>query len=74
MEPTSVIFFRKSYITSLTPQSAIFGFTDALERNYLLVNHLLLIIKCNVYNSMFHNTFSFQTLKCVFSQIKYVQD
>ena len=31
------------------PQSAIFGFADVFDHNYLLVNHLLLIFKYNVY-------------------------
>ena len=35
----------------LNPQSAIFGFTDVLDHNYFLVNHLLLIFKYNIYNS-----------------------
>ena len=55
----------------LNPQSAIFDFTDVLDHNYRLVNHLLLIFKCNVYNSWVNNTLSFQSLKCVISQIKY---
>ena len=33
----------------LNPQSAIFGFTDVLDHNFLLVNHLLLIFKYNIY-------------------------
>ena len=52
---------------------AIFGFTDVLDHNYLLVNHLLLIFKYNIFNPMVNNTFSFQNLKCVFSQIKYIE-
>ena len=33
----------------LNPQSAIFGFTNVLGHNYLLINHLLLILKYNVH-------------------------
>ena len=53
---------------------ALFGFTDVLDHNYLLVNHLLLIFKNNVYNSRVNNTFSFQNLKCVISQIKCIEE
>ena len=49
----------------LNPQSAIFGFNDVLDDNYLLVNYLLLIFKYNIYNSRVNNTLSFQSLKCV---------
>ena len=35
----------------LNQQSAIFGFTDVSEHNFLLVNHLLLIFKYIMYNS-----------------------
>ena len=55
------------------PHSAIFGFTDVLDRNYFLVNHLLLIFKYNVYNARINNTLSFQNLKCVISQIKHIE-
>ena len=37
-------FFEKAFPV-LNPQSAIFGFTDVLDQNYLLVNHLLIIFK-----------------------------
>ena len=33
---------RKVALSLLTPQSVIFGFTDVLDQNYLLVNKLLL--------------------------------
>ena len=39
-------------------QGAIFDFTDVLEHNYLLVNHLLLIFKYNVYNSRVNSIYS----------------
>ena len=58
----------------LNPQSAIFGFTDVLDNNYLLVNQLLLIFKYNVYNSRINNTLSFQSLKCAISQTKYIRE
>ena len=39
---------EKVALPVLNPQSAIFGFTDVLDQNYLLVNHLLLIFKYNI--------------------------
>ena len=65
---------EKVTLPDLNPQSAIFGFTDILDHNYLLVNHLLLIFKYNLYNSRVNNTISFQDLKCVISQIKYTEE
>ena len=56
---------EKVALSVLTTQSAIFGLTDALDQNYLLVNHLLPIFKCNVYNLRFNNTLSFPRVKCV---------
>ena len=61
---------EKVSLPVLNPQSAIFGFTDVLDHNYLLVNHLLLMFKYNIHNSRFSNTFSFQSLKCFIPQIK----
>ena len=65
---------EKVALPVLNPQSAIFGFTDVLDHNYLLVNHLLLIFKYNIYNSRLENTLSFQSLKCAISQIKHVEE
>ena len=65
---------EKVALPVLNPQSAIFGFTDVLDLNYLLVNHLLLIFKYNIYNSRVNNTLSSQSLKCVISQIKYIEE
>ena len=63
----------KIALPALTPQSAIFGFTNVLDQNYIIVNYLLLIFKYNVYNSRVNNTLSFQSLKCAISQIKYIE-
>ena len=49
--------------TILNPQTAIFGFTDVLDHNYLLVNHLRLTFKYNICHSRVNNTLSFQSLK-----------
>ena len=65
---------EKVALPVLNPQSAIFGFTEVLDHNFLLVNHLLLILKYNIYNSRINNSLSFQSLKCVISQIKYIEE
>ena len=66
MEPTSIISFRKKV--------AISCFTDVLDHNYLLVNHLLLIFSYKVCNSRVNNTLSIQIQKCAISQIKYIEE
>ena len=65
---------EKVALTVLTPQSVIFGFTDILDQNCLLVNNLPLIFECNVYNSRVSNTLSFQSFNCGISQIKYIEE
>ena len=65
---------EKVALPVLNPQSAIFGFTDVSDHNFLLVNHLLLIFKYNIYNSRVNKSLSFQSLKCVISQIKYIEE
>ena len=65
---------EKVALPVLSSQSAIFGFTDVLDHNYLLVNHLLLIFKYNIYNSRVDNTLRLQSLRCVISQIKYIEE
>ena len=64
---------EKVALPVLNPQGAIFGFT-ILDHNFLLVNHLLFIFKNNIYNSRVNNSLSFQSLKCVISQIKYMEE
>ena len=65
---------EKVALPVLNPQSAIFDFTVVLDHNFLLVNHLLLIFKYNIYNSRANNSLSFQSLKCAISQIKYIEE
>ena len=59
---------EKVALLVLNPQGAICVFTD------VLVNHLLLIFKYNIYNSRVNNTLSFENLKCVISQIKHIEE
>ena len=42
--------------------------------NHLLVHHLLLIFKYKIYNSRVYNTLRFQSLKCVISKTKYIEE
>ena len=65
---------QKVALLVLNPQSTIFGFTDVSDHNFLLVNHLLLIFKYNIYNSKVNNGLSLQSLKCVIYQIKYIEE
>ena len=46
---TDFDYIKKLALPVLNPQSVIFGFTDVLDHNHLLVNHLLLIFKYNIY-------------------------
>ena len=67
MEPTSFKSFRKSCIAS-------FKSTDVSDHNFLLLNHLLLIFKYNTSNSRVNNCLSLQSLKCVISRTKYIEE
>ena len=55
---------EKVAVPVLTPQSTIFDFTNLLDQNYLLVNHLILIFKYNLHNSRVNNTLNLQSPKC----------
>ena len=70
----SLCLSEKVALPVLNAQSAIFCFADILDHSYLLVNHLLRIFKSNVYNSRVNNILSFQSLKYVISQIKYIDE
>ena len=65
---------EKVALPVLNPRSSIFGFTYVSDHNFLLVNHLLLIFKYSICNSRVNNSLSLQSLKCVISQIKYIQE
>ena len=41
---------RNLNLPHLTPQSAIFGFLDISNKDYLIVNYLLLLLKYCIYN------------------------
>ena len=46
----------------LTPQSAIFGFLDISSKDYLIVNHLLLLFKYYIYNARDQKQLVFEAL------------
>ena len=50
-DPLRLHLSEKVALPVLNPQSATFGFTDVSDHNFLLVKHLLLIFKYNIYNS-----------------------
>ena len=50
-------------VPSLTPQSAIFGFIDIENQNYIIINHLHLIFKYNIYKSRTYKSLNFLYLK-----------
>ena len=47
----------------LTPQSAMFGFIVIQQENRVIINHLLLIFKLNVYKSRDLKRLNFLRLK-----------
>ena len=50
-------------VPCLTPQSAMFGFINTQQENCVIINHLLLIFKFNVYKSKDLKTLNFLRLK-----------
>ena len=46
----------------LTPQNAIFGFLDISNKDYLIVNHLLLLFKYYIYNARDRKHLVFEAL------------
>ena len=46
----------------LTPQSAIFGFLDISNKDYFIVNHLLLLFKYYIYNARGRKHLAFEAL------------
>ena len=51
MEPNSDLLLGYITIPDVTSQSAIPGFTDTSIKDFLLINHLLLICKCYLYKA-----------------------
>ena len=57
------VFVNKLDIPLTTPQSAIFGFLDIKNENYLIINHLLLIYKFYLYKARDSGKLSFNSLR-----------
>ena len=55
----------------LTPQSAILGFLDISNEDYLIVNHLLLLFQYCIYNARDRKHLVFEALM---KNIKYIYD
>ena len=53
---------RHLNLSHLTPQSAIFVFLDISNKNYLIVNHLLLLFKYYIYNARDREDLVFEAL------------
>ena len=50
-------------LSNLTPQSAIFGFSNIEKEHYLVINHLLLIFKLYIYKDRNCKRLNLQSLK-----------
>ena len=50
------------HIPPLSPQSSIFGFVEADDKVFLILNHLLLLFKYHVYVSRRSKVLSFEAL------------
>ena len=60
---TVIEYFKINlHIPPLSPQSAIFGFLEADDKVFLLLNHLLLLFKYYVYVSRSSKVLSFEAL------------
>ena len=59
-------------IPPITPQSAIFGFTDH-KVNYHLINHILLIFKYYVYKTRENGSLDLKVLKRNIHKIKNIE-
>ena len=53
---------RHLNLPHLTPQSAIFGFLDISNKDYFIVNHLLLLFKYYTYNARDRKHLAFEAL------------
>ena len=58
---------------SLTPQSAILGHIN-LSDDYLLINHIILIEKCYIYNSRNRGYLNFEQLKAIIDKTKKIEE
>ena len=61
-------------IPCLTPQSVLFGFIDTQQENCVIINHLLLILKFNIYKSRDLKTLIFVRLKSDIIKIRQIEE
>ena len=71
---TKILFSGYSTVPDATPQSAILGFTDTSTEHVLLINHLLLIYKCYLYDARDSQNLSFLALKNNSIKIKTLEE
>ena len=64
------LFVNKITIPAITPQSAILGFLEKSHKDYIIINHLLLIFKFYVYVSRDQHKVNFNALKNKIREIK----
>ena len=57
-------------LSSISPQSAIFGFLDDVLEHKLLINHILLIFKYYLYKARENKDLNFNVLKNYLTKIK----
>ena len=53
---------RHLILSHLAPQSTIFGFLDISNKDYLIVNHSLLLFKYYIYNARDQKNLAFEPL------------
>ena len=61
-------------IPCLTPQSAMFGFINTQQENRVIINHMLVIFKFNVYKSRDLKTLNFLRLKSDIIKIRHIEE
>ena len=61
-------------VPCLTPMSAMFGFINTQQENCVIINHLLLIFKFNVYKSRDLKTLNFLRLKSDIIKIRQIEE
>ena len=78
---TQILWERLKYyiqnnldLPSLTSQSAILGFTDSHSEKFIIISHLLLILKYYIFQSRRNKQLSFLQLKTKIIKVKTLQE
>ena len=69
METTSGVFSTALILSSILPQSAIFGLLDDALEHKLLINHILLILKNHLYKARENKDLNFNIYKNCLTKI-----